>query len=92
MAGTVLTLSPRMPLDRAEQIVRARVERDGVAKLYAAASDGRQVAHLRRLFHRLDSDGGLDVSSGDRTDGTVCLTVWPAGQRAAGVWGDPKVD
>ena len=92
MAATVITVSPRIGVDDLVRSVHTHVERDGAAVLAAASTDRRQVAHLKRLFRRLDSDTGLYVSSGDRTDGSICLTVFPAGKRSAGVWGDPRID
>jgi hypothetical protein len=89
--ATVITLSPRVHVDDLVRLVLTRVERDHVAKVAARRQDVRQVRQLRRLARRLASDDELDVSSGDRTDGTTCLTVFPAGQRSAGVWGDPQI-
>ncbi len=88
MSGTVLTLSPRMPLDRAERIVRGRVERDGVAALSAASSDRRQVAQLRRLAGRL---ADLAYHLGEHGDGTTSLIVLARRDRPVAWRGDAKV-
>jgi hypothetical protein len=90
MSAAVLTISPRMPLDRAERIARGRVERDGVAVMAADSSDRRQVAQLRRLHDRLTADDDLDCFLRDRPDGTTWLSVIPRGQRPLGWWGDAK--
>jgi len=73
-----------------ERMARSHLARDGVAQFAAAAADGRQVAHLRRLRARLAADPELEVFFGDRPDGAVYLTVYPAGARRAAVWGVPR--
>jgi hypothetical protein len=91
MAGTVITLSPRIPVDDAIGIVTRRLAADGVAVLAAAAADRRQVRSLRRLRASLAADPGLSVFYGDHLDGAVYLTVCRAGEeRAAAYWGGAK--
>jgi hypothetical protein len=92
--GTAITISPRESLDKVERLTRTRIERDGVVAVAADTSDGRQVRQLRRLTSRLADDPDLDVSCGERTDGTTYLTVYPRANRASrrglGSWGDPR--
>lgn len=80
MAGTVITLSPRIPVDDAVGIVGRRLAADGCAVLAAAVADRRQVSHLRRVRARLVEDPGLSVFYGDHLDGAVYLTVCRAGE------------
>jgi hypothetical protein len=87
MAGSVITVSSRIPLDELERRVRERVRRDGVAPL--AAVSARQQGHLLRLRALLVDDPGLDVYGGTiRPDGSIWLIVCPAGGRP-GYWGEP---
>jgi hypothetical protein len=88
--GSVVTVSPRDRLADLEQMARSRVERDGVAQFAAATADRLQMVRLRRLRGRLLATPDLDVFYGDRTDGYSYLTVYPPGERAAAVWGEPK--
>ncbi len=82
--GSVVTISPRVPVDELERRTRARIARDGVAVFAAVTADGRQRRHLLRLRARLVADPGLDVYGGTgRPDGTTWLTVCPAGGRPA---------
>ena len=91
MPGTVITLSPRIPLPAAAGIVARRLEAGGVAVLAAAADDRRQVRSLRRLRAHLAADPGLSVFYGDHLDGGVYLTVCRAGEeRSIGYFGDVK--
>ena len=95
MAGSVLTLSPRMPLDRAEYVVRSRVEREDIAEVVVTTTDRRQVAHLRRLALRLADADSLDCHGlTPRPDGTTHLIVYAESsrerRRGVGVWGEPK--
>ena len=83
----MITVSSRISLDVLERRVRERVARDGVAPL--AAVSGRQRTHLLRLRARLLTDPGLDVYGGtERPDGSTWLTVFPAGDRRAGYFGE----
>jgi len=88
MSGTVLTLSPRMPLDRAERIVRGRLARDGVAALSVASSDRRQVAQLRRVAGRLSD---LAYHLGEHGDGTTSLIVLARTDRPVAWRGEGKI-
>lgn len=93
MAGTVITISPRVSLADAERLARSRLARDGMVEFAAAVADGRQLAHLRRLWTRLVDDPGLMVFYADRLDGAVYLTLFNAGQRPPVGWfGDAKID
>ena len=80
MAGTVVTLSPRIPVTDAVGIVKRRLAADGVAVLAVATGDRRQVKNLRRVRARLAADPGLSVFYGDHLDGAVYLTVCRAGE------------
>jgi hypothetical protein len=92
MAGTVITLSPRIPLAAAAGIVARRLAADGVAVLAAAAADRRQVRSLRRLRALLVADPGLSVFYGDHLDGAVYLTVCHVGdERSVAYWGAAKI-
>ena len=91
MPATVITLSPNMPLDRAERVVRERVARNRVAEVVAKTADRRQVRHLRRLARRLDADPGLEVYGSDRADGGTYVIVVPAGSGPVGLRGEPKI-
>ena len=88
MAGSVITVSSRIPLAELERRVRERVARDGVAPL--AAVSARQRGHLVQLRAKLVADPRLDVYGGTvRPDGTTWLIVCPAGGRP-GWWGEPR--
>ena len=92
VAGTVITLSPRIPSAAAAGIVARRLAVDGVAVLAAAAADRRQVRSLRRLRALLAADPGLSVFYGDHLDGAVYLTVCRGGhERSAAYWGAAKI-
>jgi hypothetical protein len=71
-------------------MAKSRVGRDGVAQFAAVTADRMQLARLHRLRGRLGHNLVLDVFYGDRPDGMSYLTVYPAGQRQAAVWGQPK--
>lgn len=92
MAGIeVWTLSPWMPLDRAERRVRRGVAQDGGAIVGVTASDERQLRRLKQLYWRLEADPGLNVYPGDhRSAGVVYLIVWPPGRPAIAWRGQPK--
>jgi hypothetical protein len=91
MVGTVITLSPRIPVGDAVGIVTRRLAADGVAVLAAATADRRQVSSLRRLRARLVTDPCLSVFYGDHLDGATYLTVCRAGEeRSAAYFGDAK--
>lgn len=93
MAGSVVTISPRIPLAELERRLRARLARDGVAVLAAASADDRQRRYLRKLRARLAGDPGLSVFYGDRLDGATWLTVCRAGEeRLAAYFGDARTD
>jgi hypothetical protein len=91
VAGTIITLSPRVPLDDAERMVRTRLARDGQVAL--AASDGRQVRQLRRLAARLRGEASTQVHLWrEQAGGVTYLTVAAGhGRTAAAWWGAPKV-
>ena len=91
MTATVITLSPRVPVAEIERRIQARVDRDGVAEVAAATGDGRQVAYLRRISRRLAADPALECYFADRMDGATYLTVFAAGKRPAGWWGEPRI-
>jgi hypothetical protein len=95
MAGGVITVSPRVPVDELLRLARTRLARDGVAALAVSTGDQRQVRQLRRLAHRLDADDTLDCYLGDHSDGAIYLTVYLQAdrerRRGLGWWGDPKV-
>lgn len=91
MAGVVRTLSPRMPLDRAERITRSSLDHDDAAVWTASAGDPRQTEHLRRLYRRLEHDPALDCFCRPRPDGAMWLSVIRRGQRPGGWWGEPKI-
>jgi hypothetical protein len=76
VVATVLTLSPRESLSRVEQLIRSRVERDGIAALAASTDDDRQLRQLRRLAYRLAADERLDCTLGEHGDGATWLTVF----------------
>ena len=88
--GSVVTVSTQGHADRYERMARRRVARDGVAALAAETSNGRQRRLLGRVRDGLASDAGLDVFYGDRRDGMSYLTVYLAGERSAGIWGEPN--
>jgi hypothetical protein len=92
MPGTVITLSPHLPLDRAERLVRERVARDGAVELAAKTADRRQVRQLRRLSLRLAADPSLWVFRKDRPDGGTYLTVIRAGSGPVWWTGEAKID
>lgn len=84
MPGTVITISPLVPVAELERRARALIERDGIAVYAAVTADGRQRRHLMRLRARLVADPALDVSGGTgRPDGTTWLIACPAGGRPA---------
>ena len=90
MSAVVLTISPRVPLDRAERTARGRVDRDGIAAMAATTGDGRQVAYLRRLARRLVA-GGLDCQLAETGADTTYLIVRALGSaRPVNFRGDPK--
>jgi hypothetical protein len=91
VAGTVITVDPRVSITDLERLARVRISRDGVTQVAAATADRRQRAQVCRLRRRLVADPGLDVFFGDRPDGVTYLTAYPAGQRQQGVWGDPML-
>jgi hypothetical protein len=91
MPGTVITISPRVPVAKLEQIARGRVRRDGVAVFAAVTADGRQRSHLLRLRARLVADPALEVYGGTgRPDGITNLTVFAAGGPRPGWFGGAK--
>jgi hypothetical protein len=91
MAGTVITVSPRVSLSDLERLARARLDRDGVAVFAAVTADGRQRHHLLRLRARLVADPALEVYGGTgRPDGTTGLTVFAAGGPRPGWFGGAK--
>jgi hypothetical protein len=87
VAGSVITLSSRVDLDELKRLVVARVKRDGVAPLCAVSS--RQVRHLWLLAERLALDPGLEVYGSPHPDGITYMTVFAAGKRDVGWWGEP---
>ncbi len=90
MPAVVATISPKMPLDRAERIVRGQLDRDGIAVVAAASGDRRQVRQLRRLAGRLAAGGDLDRQLAE-TGGTTYLIVRAAGSDRPVNWrGDAK--
>jgi hypothetical protein len=89
MAGSVVTLSPRIHAAELERKARARIARGGVAVYVAATADRRQRAHLHRLRDRLMGDPALEVHCSDQPGGTTQLAAWPVGQPPAGWWGQP---
>jgi hypothetical protein len=90
MPGTVITISPLIPVAKLEKIACGRVQRDGVAVFAAVTADGRQRSHLKRLGARLADDPALEVYGlTGRPDGTTWLTVFAAGKRDAGWFGGP---
>jgi hypothetical protein len=96
MGTTVITLSPRMPLDDAERVVRGRLERDEQAAV--AGKDQRQVRQLRRLADRLRDGPAVEVHLWrGQADGVTYLTIaGPVasrirGRTVVGWWGLPKV-
>jgi hypothetical protein len=88
--GSVVTVSPRHRIADLERMARSRIARDGAAQFAAVTADRMQLARLRRLRGRLIHDLRLDVFYGDRVDGMSYLTVYPAGDRSAGIMGDPN--
>jgi hypothetical protein len=90
MPGTVITISPRVPVAKLEKIARGRVQRDGVAELAASTADARQVAYLRRVARLLAADESLECHWAARTDGATYLTVFMAGRHDAGWMGAAK--
>jgi hypothetical protein len=89
--AVVLTISPRMPPGRAERIVRARVEQDGIAVLAAATGDARWAAYLLRLAGRLVAGGDLDCQRAETGGGTTYLWVRALGSDRPINWrGDAK--
>jgi hypothetical protein len=90
--ASIITLSPWMPLDRAERLARASVARDGVAEYAAKTADRLQVRQLGRLRGRLAADEGLWVFWRASGDGATYLTVLPAGSGPVGWRGEPKLD
>ena len=93
--GTVLTISPRMPVDRIAQVVRRRVERDGGVELAVTTDDHHQVAHLGRVHKRLATDDRLAFFPfSDTPDGGSYLVVLAADTTVTG-WtatGNAKID
>jgi hypothetical protein len=82
--GSVVTISPLVPVAELERRAIARIGRDGVAVYAAVTADRRQRAHLLRLRARLVADPALDVYGGTgRPDGTTFLVVCPKGGRPA---------
>jgi hypothetical protein len=90
MLGTVITISPRVPVAELERRARALVARDGVAVYAAVTADGRQRHHLLRLRKLLAAGPGLDVYGGTgRPDRTTWLIVCQTGGRPA-YFGDAR--
>src|SRR5437764_15489441 len=89
-AGSVITVSPRDRIGDLERMARTRTARDGVVQFGAVTADRMQLARLRRLRGRLVHVPAFDVFYGDRRDGMSYLTVYPAGERSAGIWGEPN--
>ena len=56
----------------------------------AVTADRMQLTRLHRLRGRLIHDPGLDVFYGDRPGGVSYLTVYLAGDRSAGIMGEPN--
>jgi hypothetical protein len=91
VAGTVITVDPRVPIEDYVRLAKVRAARDGAVQFVAAAADGRQRRHLRRIRDRLVKDPALDVAGpSDHGAGAVYVWVQPAGT-AGGVWGYPMV-
>jgi hypothetical protein len=84
--GSVITVSPRDRIADLQRMAGARVKRDGVTQFAAVTADRMQLVRLRRLRGRLLASPGLDVFYGDRPDGMSYLTVYPAGDRSAGIF------
>jgi hypothetical protein len=92
VAGTVITVDPRIRVPTLVRIARERVARDGAVQFAAATADRRQRQQLRRLRDRLAADPALDVfGPSDHLDGAVYVWAHPVGTRQAGVWGSPMV-
>jgi hypothetical protein len=90
MVASVITVSPRVPVAKLEQIARGRILRDGGVELAVTTADARQVAHLRRVVRRLAADPALQCHLKDRTDGATYLTAFPAGKPPVGWMGEPR--
>src|SRR5579864_9753625 len=89
--GSVITVSSRVRAGELERMARARIGRDGVTRLAAKTSNGRQRRLLEQVSDRLVADPALDVfGPGDHGDGLTYVWAHPAGARYAGVWGQPN--
>ena len=91
--GSVVTVSTRVRPGEYERMAKSRAARDGVTQFAAVSSSGRQLRLLRQVRDHLAADSALDVFGGgdaDYGDGYTYLTVYPAGQRQAAVWGQPN--
>jgi hypothetical protein len=89
--AAVITISSGMPLDRAERVVRGRVEQDGIAVLAATTASNRQRTHLRRLAERLAAGGDLECTRAPTSGGITYLWVRALGSDRAINWrGEPK--
>jgi integrase len=88
--GSVITVSTRVRPGELARLTRSRADRDRVAQFAAEASKPRQLWLLRQIRDDLLADPDLDVFYGERTDGYSYLTVYPAGERTAAIWGEPN--
>jgi hypothetical protein len=87
----VITVDPRVSVADYGRLAEVRVARDGAVQFAAAAADGRQRRHLRRIRDRLVKEPAFDVAGpSDHGDGAVYVWVQPAG-KPSGVWGYPMV-
>jgi hypothetical protein len=93
MAGTgsVITVSTRGRPAKFERMAKSRVDRDGVTRLAAQTSNGRQRRLLREVRDLLVANPGLEVAGpSDQGDGFTYVWVQSVGTRHAGVWGGPR--
>ena len=89
--GSVITVSTRGGPGRFERQARARIARDGVTRLAAETSNGRQRRLLEQVRHLLAADPALDVfGPSDHGDGFSYVWVHPAGAKHAAIWGQPN--
>jgi hypothetical protein len=92
VAGTVITVDPRVSVADYERLAKVRTARDGAVQFAAPAADRRRRRQLRRLRDRLVAGPALDVfGPSDHGDGGVYIWVQPAGARHAAVWGYPVI-
>jgi hypothetical protein len=89
--GSVMTVTTRLRPGALERLAKSRAGRDGVTRLAAETSNGRQRRLLWEVRHLLAADPALDVfGPSDHGDGFTYVWVHPVGTRQAGVWGQPN--